>query len=283
MSVQKRVNRSITIDIKTGCVLARDAYQWDGKWALCEGEDGGGDDGGGDDGGKGDDKVGSDNAALTARLDAIEKENRELKAAQDADKRKRNAKKAEADGKLKEELEKSNEELAKLRERNERIEKATRERIERNIAKLPEDARADIELVRDDLSIEKLEALVDKRMGSTKSVDEDKDKDKDQDDKDKKVAPPAPGVRTTNSEPNVGHEIHAETKNIMRAVYAKPEAYEISKHIGVDSVGKFGWGRTDDENENKANFINLLDTISAQPVGGVPSSAKYNRILGDKK
>ena len=138
---------------------------------------------------------------------------------------------------------------------------------------MPKEVQEEIALVKDDLSLDKLEALVEKRAGSAK-VDEEKKGGK---------APPSIGVGGNDrKEPKGKHQIHASTKEIMTEVFAKDRHYQVAEGLGVSDDGKFGWGRTNNEAESTANFINLLEKIKAVPMGGVSDEVLTSRVLGKK-
>lgn len=215
-----------------------------------------------------------------ARLKALEDDNAKLKA--EADKRERDsrARKAADDGKLKEELDRANAEREKYATDLKAYEKSTKDRIDRTIAKLPKEQQEEIELIKSDLSLVKLEALVDKRFEAFSKATPADDKEKPKPgDPAKPIAPGTPGVKSDPSKPHQGHEIHAETKEVLKHTFATPQTIEMAKNLGVDSIGKFGWQRTDDEAQNKVNFINLLNSIRAVPIGAPDDSALYGRVL----
>jgi len=183
------------------------------------------------------------------------------------------AKKAEEDGKLKEELEKANAEKTRLAEEKEAMETALRERVDRNLAKLPKEVQEEIGEVREHLPLAKLDALIEKRLGATTTTTKPDDK------KPTGKAPPPAGIKGADSTGMAGHQIHAETKETLQQLYVKPRTMKMTEELGVDSAGKFGWGRTDDQNKNTANFIDLMNRIKFIPVGAPSEDAVYDRVL----
>lgn len=233
-------------------------------------------------------KVSAQDDKATARLRAAEEENAKLRA--DLEKRERDEKasKAAKEGKLKEELDRTNAELAKMQETNKSLAKAARDRVERLIERLPKADQEEIALVKGDLPYDKLEALVERRLtanaaagGAKGEAAKEGEASKDATKAGEKTpnAPATPGIKGSSKAPDVGHEIHPETKSVMQKVFAQPEQYEIAKHLGVDSSGKFGWERTDNEDESKANFIHLLNSIAVGPTGPAREQHAYDRVL----
>jgi hypothetical protein len=189
------------------------------------------------------------------------------------------AAKAAEDGKLKEELDRANTEKAAAEERMAELEAGVRSRIDTNLAKLPKEVQAEIEEVKDHLPLGKLDALVSKRLSAIAPKEEPKPESKPGDN----VVPPPAGMKGDDKSKEAGHQIHPETKEVLKRMYVKPNTFEIAKELGVDGVGKFGWHRTDDDDLNKANFINFFDRIAKRPEGGVDSDTLYNRVLPGKK
>lgn len=244
------------------------------------GDDGDGDAGDGDGG-----------AAPDSEVERLAKANaklqEDLRAAKAAARKADAAKRAQAakdENKLQEELTRTADELAKANERLEAIEQATKNRVEAKISKLPKDVQDEIELIRDSVAIDKLEAFVDKRAATTASSSSDGD------DKAKGSAGGgANGVKPKVTRPvgvhnadvrKVGHQIHPETKETLLDLSARDHHFKVAERLGyTESDGKFGWGRTEDQRETTANFIGLLDSIKAKPVGGDDPDALYERML----
>lgn len=252
---------------------------------LAEGESDGDDS-------DGDDKGGDGSSGSDGRADTLAAENQKLKdeiRKAKAEARKRDAdsrvKKAAEDNKLKDELTRTSEELEKARERAEALEEKARARVDRMLAKLPKEIQEEIELVKDDIPLDKLEALVEKRSSSSmKKPDDGKSDNKpDGGDSGGGKPPPSVGVGGTKPKTNDGHQLHVETKDVLHDLYAKPRHYDVAEHLGVSAEGKFGWGRSDDEHQNTANFIHLLDRIKAQPTGGVDENILAERVLKPRK
>lgn len=174
-------------------------------------------------------------------------------------------------GKYKEAFEKAQLELKQLKEEKESIETATRERIEKTILGLSKEQQEEINLVKDSLPLAKLDAFVSSKLSkiTTQQTAETKTK----------TTTPAPGVTTSISEKRQGHQIDPTTKEILQERFAKPRVYELAENLGVDSVGKFGWKRSDNEAENKGAFIHLLDSMKAIPVGFQQDDVAYQRVL----
>lgn len=211
-------------------------------------------------------------------LERVMAENRKLKddakkaaaARRKADSDKRTAKAIE-DDKLKDELAKREEELEKEREAREALEQAARDRVDRAIARLPKEAQEEIALVKDALSLAKLEALVEKKAGA-KPTEDPGDKGKPG------GKPPTVGVGGNDRrEPKGKHELHPESKGVVMEL-GGVEPIETAGRMGVTSDGKFGWGRVEDQKETNANFIHMLNRIKAVPVGGVSEEVLRDRL-----
>ena len=260
-----------------GHVLERCDVPYDGPWSLCEGDDEGGDDKSADGDGDGEE---SNKTEAEKELARVLEENRKLKeehkksaAAKrkaEADKR---TKKAIEEDKLKDELLKREEELEKEREARESLEQAAKDRVDRAIGKLPKEAQEEIELVRDDLSLTKLEALVERKSTSPTTDDDSKDKDRKPGGK-----PPTVGVGGNDRRERKGkHELHPETVGVVKAV-GGIDQLKTAEGMGSTSDKKFGWGRVEDQSESNANFMHLLNRIKATPVGGVSEEALRGRL-----
>lgn len=232
-----------------------------------------------------------------AELERLAKENTRLqeevrKAKADARKRDQDkrTKKALEEGKLQEELTKTTDDLAAAQEKADKLEAAAKARIARQVAKLPKEAQEEIDLVKDDLPFDKLEALVEKRTAAAvaaAAIDGVKAKDKDKSGDHGKTEgggkpPPTIGVHGIDATRDMGHEIHPETKGVMKALYAREQQFDTARALGISSDNKFGWGRSDDEQQSTANFIHLLDSIKAQPIGGPDEDALAARVFKRK-
>lgn len=235
---------------------------------------------------------GTDDAAANARkeADAAKAELARLKdserAAKAADAKRAKdaaAKKAIEDGKAAEELDKANAELAELRAQKEALEAASRSRIDSSIKKLSAEAQADIELVKDSLPLDKLDAFVSAKLEAAAGPSDPASPEPGDKPAAPPSAPPTPGVKGNDHSHKAGHEIDPVTREVLEEMNVSPRTIELSKKLGVDSSGKFGWQRTDDERKNRGAFIHLLDSIKAIPVGGQPDDAAYDRVLGAKK
>lgn len=264
-----------------GNVLSKSVTPYVGPWALCDDPDDGGDDDPPQDDGE------PQKTEAEKELERVLEENRRLKddakksaAAKrksEADKR---TKKAIEDDKLKDELLKREEELEKERDAREALEQAARDRVDRAINKLPKEAQEEIALVRDDLPLSKLEALVE-RKSTPAAADNQDDKNKGG-----KPAsggkPPTIGIGGNDRRERKGkHELHPETVDVIKEI-GGPDQLRLAENLGATSDGKFGWGRVEDQKETNANFIHLLNRIKATPVGGVSEEVLRGR-LEDKK
>jgi hypothetical protein len=184
-------------------------------------------------------------------------------------------KKAIEQGKIKDILDKTQEELKKFKEEKAAMEKAISDRIEETIKTLPKEAQDEIALIKESLPLQKLDAFV---LSKVKGVS----KMSTQQDKTKGDAPPAPGVGTGSRESKKGHQIDPATKEILKQRFVKARVYDVAEHLGVDSVGKFGWGRSDNEAESTGAFIHLLDNMKALPVGSTQDDVAYQKVMGKK-
>lgn len=220
-----------------------------------------------------------DTSKIQARLDALEQENQNLKKSLQEKDRDNKIKKAEKDGKLKDELDATSQRLADEQAKREALEKAVRDRINKNIERLPQEMQDDIALVKDDLPIHKLEALVDKRLDAVVKAPPKKDDGDNKPAKPMAGAPPMPGVHGDNKRDERGHELHPETVSVLRHQSVRKSVYDTAKFLGVDSNGVFGWQRGDDQTENKDAFMQLLRDTTYQPRGRPTEDGLLSRII----
>ena len=215
-----------------------------------------------------------------AELDKMKAKERKAKSEADARAKEKAAKEAIENGKAAEELRRAHDELAQIRAEKEALETATRERIENTIKRLPEAARKDIELVKDSLPLDKLDAFVSMKF---ESAGPQETAAPDSGDKPAPSAPPTPGIKGADRSRSVGHEIDPVTREVLDEMHTSPRTVELSKELAVDSTGKFHIGlgnkNPDDYKANTGAFIHLLDSIKAVPIGGVSDDAAYDRVL----
>ena len=235
--------------------------------------DGGKDDKGGKEGGgdKGDPDpaaaAAKEAAALKERAEKAEKLLADRTAADEAAKKKA----AEDDAKKRGDFDKlaaeKDAEIAKLKaqaDRGAELEKASRTRVDAMIAKLPDEAKKEVDLVKDALSLEKLEAFVWAKAEAAGTGG---------------GLPPAPGVGGRRGKDD-SHELHKETKMVLRRLSAPREALEIGSMLGKfdrDGDPVFRFRGTGDDEKDTESFIGFMNSIAVNPVREI-SDERMKRI-----
>lgn len=214
-------------------------------------------------------KAAHEKAELKTRAEKAEKELAERKSAEAAAKKLAEETEAKKKGeyeKLLADREKENTELKKKAERADQLEKATQTRVDAMIAKLPDAAKKEVELVKASLSIDTLESFVATKLEAAGIG----------------IAPPAPGVKQRGGRTDKGHELHPETIGLLEDISADAGALETGKMLGTferDGTPVFRWKGTGDDRKDTVSFIDLLKKIAYNPLRELAAEQR-KRVFG---
>ena len=161
-------------------------------------------------------------------------------------------------------------ELAAAQAQTKALHEAAQARVERSTKRLSDAARKEIDLVKDSLPLDKLEALIDAKLEGGQVIEGGV------------VTPPAPapgGVRRDAK----GHQLHAETVMILEDRGAGESKYQVGKALGAIPIGggdvKFRWKGTGDDRKDTQAFIELLNKAAYNPMRD-KTTAAHKRIFG---
>lgn len=212
-------------------------------------------------------KGGDDIAAIKARAEKAEKDLADRKAAEAAAKKKAEDDEAKKKGEYEKLLGEKEKELADLKAkagRADELEKAALARVDAMIEKLPDAAKKQLAIVKDGLSLEKLEAFVSAQFGEGGIP-----------------LPPAPGVGSKKKQEDGTHELHKESKMVLRRVNAHPDALKVATRLGQfdrDGDPVFRWRGTGDDEKDTESFIAFMEAMSANPFRG-GEDERLKRVL----
>jgi len=211
---------------------------------------------------------GDEAAALKARAEKAEADLAKKNEADAAAKKKLEDDEAKKRGDFDKLTRQKDDEIAALKARADRadaLEKASKERIDAAIAKLPDAAKKEIELVKDSLTPEKLEALVALKGGDTSIP-----------------IPPAPGVGNRGGRKDGGYELNPVTVEVLDELYEPEQTRQTAKHLGSFMRGTnpvFRWQGTGNDPKDTLSFINMMNKIAYNPLRDM-MTASQERLFG---
>lgn len=206
----------------------------------------------------------SDAAQLRERLRVMEAEAASLRSKNEERKKKEAQKKKDkeeqealARGEHENLIKQLKEQLNQQSEIVENFKKQAQERLDKKIEALPDEAKAELELIRDSVPHDKLEGLVDMKLGKgAQSMELEPGT----------PAPPAPSAASGTGQ-RKEDALDADTVKILDKLMADESVYEIGRqigHFGINSAGdqKFRFMATGDDDEDTRRFIRLVKATS---------------------